>query len=44
MAYEVEVIRSNRKSLSLELRRDGSVLVRAPLRTGMPTVSTFSGC
>lgn len=41
MAYTVEVIRSRRKSLSLELRRDGSVLVRAPLRTGMPRIRAF---
>ena len=41
MAYTVEVKRSQRKTISLELRRDGSVLVRAPLRTGMPRIRAF---
>ena len=41
MAYTVEVIRSSRKSLSLELRPDGTVVVRAPMRTGMPQIRAF---
>ena len=41
MAYTVEVKRSQRKTISLEIRRDGSVLVRAPLRTGMPRIRAF---
>lgn len=41
MAYTVEVIRSARRSLSLEIRPDGTVLVRAPMRTGMPQIRAF---
>lgn len=41
MAYTVEVVRSARRSLALEIRPDGSVLVRAPLRTGMPQIRAF---
>ena len=41
MSYTVEVIRSSRKSMSLELRPDGSVLVRAPLRTSTPRIRAF---
>ena len=32
MALSYEVIRSSRKTVSLEIRRDGSILVRAPRR------------
>ena len=41
MAYTVELIRSARKSLALEIRPDGRVLVRAPMRTGMPQIRAF---
>ena len=41
MAYTVEVIRSSRKSLSLKLRPDGTVVVRAPMRTGTPQIRAF---
>jgi len=41
MAYTVEVIRSNRKSLSLEVRRDGTVLVRAPMKTAAASIRAF---
>ena len=41
MAYTVEVVRSARKSLALEIRPDGRVLVRAPMRTGMPQIRAF---
>ena len=41
MAYTVELVRSARKSLALEIRPDGRVLVRAPMRTGMPQIRAF---
>ncbi len=41
MAYTVEVIRSRRRSMALQVRPDGSVLVRAPLRTGTPAIRAF---
>ena len=41
MAYTVEVIRSKRRSMALQVRPDGSVLVRAPMRTGMPIIRAF---
>ena len=34
--FEYQVIRSARKTMTLEVRRDGNVIVRAPLRTGLP--------
>ncbi len=41
MSYTVEVKRSERRSISLEIQPDGSVLVRAPLRMSMPRVRAF---
>ena len=41
MAYTVDLVRSARKSLALEIRPDGRVLVRAPMRTGMPQIRVF---
>ena len=36
--FEYQVIRSARKTMTLEVRRDGNVIVRAPLRlSGMST-------
>ncbi len=36
-----ELIRSRRKTLALQVRPDGSVLVRAPLRTSMREIQRF---
>ena len=36
--FEYQVIRSARKTMTLEVRRDGNVIVRAPLRTGLPRI------
>lgn len=41
MAYTVEVKRSQRKTLSLEIRRDGTVLVRAPMKTAAARIRAF---
>ena len=41
MAYTVEVKRSRRKTMSLEVRRDGTVLVRAPMKTAMASIRAF---
>ena len=41
MAYTVEVKRSKRKTLSLEVRRDGTVLVRAPMKTAAASIRAF---
>ena len=41
MSYSVVVKRSDRRSMSLELQADGSVLVRAPLRMSMPRIRAF---
>ncbi len=41
MAYNVEVIRSSRKSLAMEIRPDGGVLVRAPMRMSTPRIRRF---
>ena len=41
MEISVEVIRSDRRSVSLEIRPDGVVLVRAPLRMGTPRLRAF---
>ena len=38
---EYQVIRSARKTMTLEVRRDGNVIVRAPLRTGLPRIKKF---
>lgn len=38
---EYQVIRSARKTMTLEVRRDGNVIVRAPLRTGLPRIKRF---
>ena len=39
--FEYQVIRSARKTMTLEVRRDGHVIVRAPLRTGLPRIKRF---
>ena len=36
--FEYQVIRSARKTMTLEVRRDGNIIVRAPLRTGLPRI------
>ena len=41
MAYTVEVIRSSRRSLALQIRPDGTVLVRAPKRTSGTVIRAF---
>ena len=41
MAYSVELIRSKRRSLSLELKRDGTILVRAPLRMSRERIEGY---
>ena len=38
---EYELIRSERKTLSLQLKPDGTVLVRAPRRTAQRTIDRF---
>ena len=38
---QIEVIRSRRRSLSLEVRADGRVLLRAPLRCGEAAMKRF---
>ena len=40
-AIEPEIIRSKRKTLSLEVKRDGKVIVRAPLRISMKEIQAF---
>ena len=39
---EYELIRSNRKSLALQVKADGSVIVRAPLRIAERRIETFA--
>ncbi len=39
---EYELIRSNRKSLALQVKADGSVIVRAPLRITERRIETFA--
>lgn len=39
--FEYQVIRSARKTMTLEVRRDGNVIVRAPLHTGLPRIKRF---
>ena len=39
---EIEVIRSRRKSLSLEVKADGRVLLRAPLWAGQRQLKAFA--
>lgn len=39
--YEYELIRSARKSLALQVKADGSVVVRAPLRTAKYRIESF---
>ena len=40
-AMEPEIIRSKRKTLSLEVKRDGKVIVRAPLKISMKEIQAF---
>ena len=39
--FEYQVIGSARKTMTLEVRRDGNVIVRATIRTGMPRIKRF---
>ena len=39
--FEYQVVRSDRKTMTLEVRRDGNIVVRAPLRTGLPRIRRF---
>ena len=39
---EYELIRSNRKSLAMQVKADGSVIVRAPLRIAERRIETFA--
>ena len=39
--FEYQVIRSARKTMTLEVRRDGNIIVRAPLCTGLPRIKRF---
>ncbi len=41
MDYTVEIKRSERRSMSLEVRADGTVLVRAPMRMSTPRIRAF---
>ncbi len=41
IVLEYELIRSARKTLALQLKPDGTVLVRAPLRTSKRQIETF---
>ena len=38
---ESEIIRSKRKTLSLEVKRDGRVIVRVPLRISVKEINAF---
>lgn len=38
---DYEIIRSKRKTLALEVKRDGSVIVRAPLKTRINEIDKF---
>lgn len=38
---DIPIIRSNRKTLSVEVRRDGTVLIRAPQRMPLAKISQF---
>ncbi len=38
---DYELIRSNRKTLGLEVRRDGRVLVRAPMKVSQKQITAF---
>lgn len=41
MEYDYKIIRSNRKSLALEITREGDLLVRAPYRLSERTIRSF---
>ena len=41
ISAEIKLIRSRRKTLSAEVRSDGSVTVRAPLRMPLPQIERF---
>lgn len=38
---EYELIRSNRRTVSLQIKRDGKILVRAPLKMSQKTIDEF---
>lgn len=37
----IQIIRSDRRTLSLQVRHDGQVIVRAPRRTSLPEIESF---
>ncbi len=39
--HEVTILRSRRKSLAIEIQRDGKILVRAPLRTAQSRIEAL---
>lgn len=39
--FQAEIIRSNRKTMAVQIRADGTVLVRAPLRTSDRAIRSF---
>ena len=41
MKHEFEIIRSKRKTLSVEIKRDGNIVVRAPLRMSDSQIKSF---
>ncbi len=43
MSFEYELIRSDRKTLSLEIKKDGKLLVRAPKRLSVKEIERFVG-
>ena len=38
------LVRSRRRTLSMELKRDGTVVVHAPLRLGVEKIDAFALC
>ena len=43
MAQEIELIRSRRKTISIEITQDARVIVRAPLRANVSDINRFIG-
>ncbi|MBR1669869.1 MAG: M48 family metallopeptidase [Butyrivibrio sp.] len=43
MKKEIELIRSKRKSISIEITQDGRITVRAPLRVSVTEINRFIG-
>ena len=42
MDYEVEIIRSKRRTLGLEIKPDGRVIARAPMRMKQSEIDRFN--